>query len=62
MNTNKTIDDMTAWEMFLLITNVYYGKQYYFRESNGIVYSRASNKYMTVDEAVQEFLDILGWE
>lgn len=57
------IENMTSWEMFLLITNAYYGKQYYFRESNEIVYSRASNKYMTVDEAVEEFLDILsGWE
>lgn len=48
------------WEMFELITSVYYGKQYYFKQENGIVYSRASCKYMSVDDAVQEFLDVIG--
>ena len=48
------------WDMFELITSTWYGKQYYFKESSGIVYSRASDKYMSVDEAIREFLDAIG--
>lgn len=48
------------WAMFDLITGVWYGKQYYFREDNGIVYSRLSNKYLTVDQAYTEFLGQIG--
>lgn len=48
------------WDMFELITSTYYGKQYYFREPNGMVYSRKSHKYMTRTEAVNEFLDAIG--
>lgn len=50
-----------AWELFSLITSVYYGKAYYFREKHGMVYSRASHEYMTADEAVSEFLSAIGW-
>ena len=32
------------WDMFSLITSVEYGKQYYFHEKNGMVYSRKSHK------------------
>lgn len=48
-----------AWELFDLITSVYYGKQYYFREKHGLVYSRASHEYMSADEALNEFLDTI---
>jgi len=48
-----------AWELFDLITSVYYGKRYYFRERHGMVYSRASHEYMSMDEAVNEFLDAI---
>lgn len=44
------------WDMFELITSAWYGKQYYFKQSNDIVYSRLYHKYMTVDEAIIEFL------
>ena len=48
---------MGEWDMFELITSVYYGKQYYFlQDDNEIVYSRASGKYMSVDKAIEEFL------
>ena len=45
-----------AYEMFELISGVYFGKQYYFEQSNGIVYSRLSHNYMTKDDALKEFL------
>lgn len=52
--------DNSAWEMFQLITSVYYGKRYYFEESDSLVYSRASHKYMTKEQALEEFLDYIG--
>ena len=46
-----------AYEMFELISGVYFGKQYYFKEDNGMVYSRLSHSYMTKDKALEEFLN-----
>lgn len=48
------------WELFELITSTYFGKQYYFVEDNGLVYSRETHKHMTRDDAISEFLDIIG--
>lgn len=48
------------WELFELITSTYFGKQYYFVEDNGLVYSRETHKHMTKDDAISEFLDIIG--
>ena len=49
------------WDMFELITNAYYGKQYYFREEgDDIVYSRASGKHMPVNDAINEFIKVIG--
>ena len=48
------------WDMFENVTSVYYGKQYYFLESHGMVYSRASHKSMPMREAIQEFYDAIG--
>ena len=60
----KTIDvpdrKVGEWDMFELITSAYFGKQYYFVEENGLVYSRETHKYMTKDDAIREFLDIIG--
>lgn len=44
------------WDMFELISTAYHGKQYYFLQDNEMVYSRASGKYMTFSEAVDEFV------
>lgn len=52
--------DKGEWEMFELITSAYFGKQYYFLEDNVLVYSRESNKHMAKDEAIREFLGIIG--
>ena len=46
-----------AYEMFELISGVYFGKQYYFEQDNGIVYSRLSSSDKTKDDALNEFLD-----
>ena len=43
------------WELFDLITSVYHGKQYYFRQEDGMVYSRDSNQCMSFDQAIDEF-------
>ena len=44
------------WEMFELLTSAWYGKQMYFKESDTRVYSRCSHKYMTQDDAIDEFI------
>lgn len=49
------------WELFELITSVYYGKQYYSIDEYGIAYSRESHKAMPREEAINEFLDAIGW-
>lgn len=49
------------WDMFDLISSAYYGKGMYFKD-NEIVYSRHSNKYMTVDEAIKEFISLINEE
>ena len=48
------------WELFELITSVYYGKQYYFENNDGTVYSRATHKNMSHEEALNEFLNNIG--
>lgn len=57
MYKEKIIMTKDAYEMFELISGVYFGKQYYFEQNNGIVYSRLSHSYMTKDDALKEFLD-----
>lgn len=47
------------WEMFDLISSVYYGKRMYFKQDDGIVYSRYSHKYISVDEAIREFISLI---
>lgn len=48
------------WDMFELITTAWYGKQYYFKEENGMAYSRKSHKTMTVHDAILEFIREIG--
>lgn len=50
------------WDMFELITSAWYGKQYYFKEENGMAYSRKSHKTMTVHDAILEFIREIGDE
>ena len=65
MNTHDATEQAYKngeWDMFNLISSAYCGKQYYFLESDGRVYSRESHKYMTREEAFQEFLERIGCE
>lgn len=48
------------WDMFELITNAYFGKQYYFPQDDGTIYSKYSGTYITKEEAVKQFLDELN--
>lgn len=48
--------DDGEYDMFEQISTAYHGKQYYFLQDNEMVYSRASGKYMTLREAVDEFV------
>lgn len=48
------------WDMFELVTSAWYGKEMYFQEGGGMVYSRVSRKTMQQDEAVNEFLEMIG--
>lgn len=50
------------WDMFDLISSAYYGKGMYFKQDNGIIYSRHSGGYMTVDEAIREFISLIDEE
>ena len=49
--------------MFEDITSAMYGKQMYFLQYDGIVYSRESCKYMKRDDAYAEFFRWIenGW-
>ena len=47
------------WDMFVLISSIEYGKQCYFLQDDGLVYSRRSCKYMSIEDAVNEFLDVI---
>lgn len=49
------------WDMFVLLSSAWYGKQAYFIQypKKDTVYSRISGKYMTVQEAIKEFVDRL---
>ena len=52
------------WDMFVEITNADFGKQYYFLQDNGTVYSRHSCRYMNIEEAYHEYIHYCveeGW-
>ena len=54
--------DRGRWDVLYELSCSYYGKQYYFIDGGGIVYSRDSCRYMTLDDAVDEFQKRLGWD
>lgn len=56
LNGDRSQYEKGEWDMFETITSAYNGKQYYFRQDDGSVYSRESGKYLTKDEAYDEFL------
>ena len=48
------------WDVFELITSAYFGKQYYFVQNDGSIYSRYSHKCMSFDEAMIEFCSFIS--
>ena len=48
------------WDMFEQISSAYHGKQYYFLQEDGNVYSRECHKEISFDEAINEFLERIG--
>ena len=50
------------WDMFEMLSSAWYGKQAYFQQGDGLVYSRISDKYMKPDVAVAEFSKSLAGE
>ena len=49
------------WDMFETISSMIYGKQCYFLEETGIVYSRLTRKYLpSKEDAYKEFIDDYG--
>lgn len=46
-------------DTLIRLSNVYNGKQYYFEQDNGMIYSRESDKLMTLEEAIREFEGVL---
>lgn len=55
---SKTAFVAGQFDMFKLISSAYFGKEYYFEEPNGTVYSRLSESYLkSKDEAVYEFIN-----
>ena len=50
------------WDMFELITSAWFGKQCYFEEEHGLVYSRNSCKTLSRHDAILEFLRKIGDE
>lgn len=51
------------FEVLDLLSSAWHGKQYYFmeyEENGGIIYSRDSCKYMTLDDAISEFASRIG--
>ena len=43
------------WDMFVEISTAWHGKQYYFLQNDGMVYSRESGFVMTPEQAYAEF-------
>ena len=46
------------WNMFILLSSAWYGKQCYFEEDNDneIIYSKFSGKLMSREDAIKEFI------
>ena len=43
------------WELFDLLSSAWFTKGCYFKQEDGMVYSRVSGEYITFDQAIDEF-------
>ena len=60
LNYDREQYEKGEWDMFELITSTYYGKQYYFMQDDGLVYSRKSGKTIKKEDAIDEFMKTIG--
>lgn len=60
----KRAHDDGMWEMFELITSVWYGKQRFFDDYHGTVYDRDKRDHLkNRDEAIDRYLHEIGdWD
>lgn len=54
--------DNPGWDVFDDLTSSYYGKQMYFTQPDGTIYSRVSCGYMTFEEALSEFRETISMD
>ncbi len=54
--------DNPGWEVFDDLSSAYYGKQMYFTQPDGTIYSRLSCGYMTFEEALSEFREQISMD
>lgn len=54
--------DNPGWDVFDDISSSYYGKQVYFTQPDGTIYSRLSCGYMTFEEALSEFREAISMD
>ena len=52
--------EWTPFDVLAVLAGAYHGKQYYFLQDNGMIYSRDSGKYMKLDDAISEFASRIG--
>ena len=57
---NKRSYEEGEWDMFELVTSVFFCKQFYFLQEDGTVYSRLVGKRLSREEAIKEFLEIIA--
>ena len=50
------------WNVFDLLSSAWFGKQCYFKQDDGTVYSRASGEYLSFDQALDEFAGELTFD
>ncbi len=48
--------EWTPFEVLRVLSCSYWGKDCYFLQDNGMIYSRDSGEYMTLDDAIDEFI------
>ena len=60
VNSYQTAYKNGEYDTLDLLAGAWHGKQYYFKQRNGMIYSRETCQYMTLDDAIAEFANKLG--
>lgn len=64
MPTSSSIQDqeLTAFDVLDIISSAYAGKQMFFLQDDGMIYSRFDGCYMTFEQAVDFMAHLVGEE